>query len=968
MNRQITVGMLAHVDAGKTTLTEGLLYLSGAIRKQGRVDHRDTFLDTDPVERERGITVYAKQARLTAGDTDFTLLDTPGHADLSPEMERTLWVLDYAILLISAQDGVTTQVRLLWKLLEANRVPVFLFVNKMDRPGADKEVLLEEIRRDLKGTGSFVDFSEPESEAFWEAVALTEEALLEKYLEGELPKEEEVIRLIRERKLVPVWFGTALKNEGVAELLAGMQRYMRPAAESHNKKDIKSGTDRTEKSYGSVKTEKEKEKSYGSGGTETEKEKPHGSDGTGKSETRGTEEFAARIFKVSRDNKGARLVWLKVTGGTLSVKQNIVYEKGEARLEEKIDQIRLYSGSGFELLQSAPAGTVVAVTGLTKIGAGDVLGEEMALTSRVIEPPLTYEIGFEPPLQTAVVWEALRRLEEEEPQLHVRLSEKTGKISVRVMGQVQMEILKRQMKERFDMDLTFGAQTICYKETISRVTEGVGHFEPLRHYAEVRLLLEPLPAGSGVQFENLCPVEELEPHWQRLIMSHLNERQHTGVLTDSELTDLRISLLGGRAHTKHTESGDFRQATFRAIRQGLMENGNVLLEPCFDFVLQVPEGSLGRALFDLNQMGAVNNPPEIENGMCVISGSGPAEQLGSYQEQVTVYTGGEGRLFCSFQGYVPCHNAEEVIEKIGYDPERDVDNPSASVFCSHGAGIIVPWYQVKERMHTQSSGIGEETMESEGQDPAAAVEVPALKKAAQADESSLSFKERGARMEAAEKELSEIFLKTYGSKGEPAARPGWKTARRQTELLAASRPKKKAGKTYENEYLLVDGYNIIFAWPELKKMAEADIGAARDTLMDILSDFHGMNAGTLILVFDAYKVAGGREAVSRYHNIYVVYTKESETADQYIEKTVYDLGKNNRVTVATSDGLEQMIILGEGAVRMSAAGLLEAVRENRKMMDENWLGGPGRATASGRSYLLDEVSDEVRSALEDLKE
>lgn len=905
INKNIVTGLLAHVDAGKTTLTESLLYNSGAIRKLGRVDHGDTFLDTDPVERERGITVYSKAARMNIGDNNITLLDTPGHADLSPEMERTLWVLDYAVLLISAQEGVTTQVKLLWKLLGYYDVPAFIFVNKMDRPGADRESLLDEIKREFGN--SCVDFSDTKSAAFKEEIALADEKLLEKFLGGEDISGDDIAGVIKKREIYPVYFGSALKNEGVDILIKGMADFMK----SSPLKD----------------------------------------------------KFSARVYKISRGNKGERLTWIKMTGGSLNVKQSVQYKKNDEIIEEKINQIRLYSGLNFSQEQSVPAGCICAVTGLSAIKAGDVLGDDIPLKTQMIEPVLTYELEYDADVLTTTVLDVLRQIEEEEPKLHVKVSEKTGRILVQVMGQVQMEILKRQLKERFSLSVRFGSRTIIYKETVTKTTEGAGHFEPLRHYAEVRVLIEPLPKGSGVQFENRCSRDELDPHWQRLIMSHLNEKPLTGVLTNSELTDVRISLLGGRAHTKHTEPGDFRQAVFRAVRQGLMENVSVLLEPYYDFVLTLPEANLGRALFDINQMGAVNEAPEIENGECIIKGRGPAAALGNYQESLTLYTSGKGRLSCSFNGYEACANASEVIENIGYDPDRDVDNPSSSVFCSHGAGVIVPWFSVKEKMHTESNA-GYDAPDSDEYVEEDGFDITEVKKKREESKNNLTFKEKGARIVAAEKELQEIFNRTYGSKGEPASRPGWKRSGKNTDIFAPVKHKPSKKLKPGKEYLLVDGYNIIFAWEELKDLAKNDIGAARDKLIDILSGYHGMQGGDLILVFDAYKVAGGKESVSRYHNIYVVYTKESETADQYIEKTVHDIGKNNHVTVATSDGLEQMIILGEGAVRMSAAGLLEEIENSRKTLHEEYLA----KTSSSRSGALDGISDEVREVLNRLDE
>lgn len=900
-SKNICVGLLAHVDAGKTTLTETLLFNSGMIRKQGRVDHRDTFLDTNAIERERGITVFSKLARMELDGAVYTLLDTPGHADLSPEMERTLWVLDYAVLIISAADGVTSHDKLLWGLLERGKIPAFIFVNKMDGTGADKEAVFAGIQKEL--SDSCIDFSYgKDSEEFREAAALTDEEMLEKVLAGEEIGAADIKNAVRERKMFPVYFGSALKNEGVSGFMEGLAAYT-------------------------------------SAGVYSEK-------------------LGARVFKISRDAKGSRLAWLKITGGTLKVKQAVSYIKNEEEITEKADQIRIYSGEGFEPAREASAGTVCAVAGLDKISAGDVIGIEKNRPSQIIEPVLTYELNFDDGHDVSSVLKCLKTIEEEEPRLHVKLSEKTGRISVRVMGPVQMDVLKRQLKDRFGISAEFGKNTIIYKETVARAVVGVGHFEPLRHYAEVRLLIEPLERNSGLQIGNLCPREELEPHWQKLILSYLEEKTHTGVLTDSELTDVRISLLGGKAHTKHTGGGDFREAAYRAVRQGLMESVSVLLEPVYDFVLELPEEYLGRALFDLSQAGAKTEPPYTEGGISVIKGRGPVSELGTYQEKLSVYSSGRGRISFTFAGYEPCHNTEEIVGAAGYDPDSDVENPSFSVFCSHGAGVIVPWYQVKERMHTQIDDL-EDDWNSDAENEEDGITAAQIREKAGSEED-LSFKERAERIAASEKELQDIFAKTYGSKGESASRPGWKKARREAAFFADSmKAGKKKPKETGERYLLVDGYNIIFAWKNLKELSAKDIGAARDSLMDILSEYQGITGETLILVFDAYKVSGGKESVTKYHNIYVVYTRESETADQYIEKTVHEIGRNNQVTVATSDGLEQMIILGEGAARMSAAGLLDAIERSKNELRQEYLNNG----LSGRNYLSDNISEEVRSAL-----
>lgn len=894
IKKHITLGLLAHVDAGKTTLTEALLYNNKMIRNLGRVDHRDTFLDTDPIERQRGITVSSKQARIISDGCEYLLLDTPGHSDLAAEMERTLWVLDYAILLISAQEGVTTQVRYIFKMLETYNVPTFIFVNKTDSAGFEKERLMDEIKNEL--SSSAVDFNN-KNDKFYEHVALADESLLNKFLDGESITKDDITELIKERKLFAVRFGSALKNTGINELFEDIKAYTR--------------------------------------------------------EGRYTEKLAARVYKVTRDDKGTRLVWLKLTGGKLRVKQVLPFNKDGEELGEKIDQIRLYSGTGYKTVDEIEKGMLCTVTGIRNINAGDAIGDDKELGSLITEPILTYEIIHDESIQTIAVYEALKKIEEEEPKLSVRLSQRTGKISVKVMGKVQMEILKVLMKSRFDMDIDFGSSTIVYKETIKKAVEGVGHFEPLRHYAEVRLLLEPLEKGSGIVFENHCSRDELDVHWQKLIMSHLAERIHTGILTDSNLTDMKISLVGGRAHTKHTEPGDFRQATFRAIRQGLMETVNVLLEPYFKFAITIPQENVGRVLFDLNSMEAENEPPIIINNECQIFGKGPASRLSGYQEELTAFTSGRGRIVCTLAGYEECKDAKEVIEKIGYDADADIENPSSSVFCSHGAGVIVPWYNVKERMHTESTGTNEKNDENNS-------DIIINKKN---KKENLSFKEQVSRIEAGEKELEEIFSRTYGKRTDSISRPGWKKSGRRTDTPVVTK-KKHTDRKPSKDYLLVDGYNIIFAWQNLKEMADIDIGAARDKLMDIMSDFAGMLSGELILIYDAYKVPGGTEAVSKYHNIYVVYTKESETADQYIEKTVHDLGKNNNVTVATSDGLEQVIVLGEGAVRMSADGLLQAVKNSKKQLQKDYL----QESTKGRSFLSDFISEEIHAAVREKKD
>ena len=906
-NRHLVIGILAHVDAGKTTLSEGLLYLTGSIRKMGRVDHQDAFLDTYELEKARGITIFSKQAEFSLGDCGITLLDTPGHVDFSPEMERTLQVLDYAVLVISAADGVQGQVRILWKLLKRYGIPVFLFINKMDQPGTDREAVLQQLRQELDGR--CMDFgADLRGEQQQEDLAVCEEGLLERYLDGEPVRASDIRKLIRERKVFPCYFGSALNMQGVDQFLDGLREYMQclPCPG----------------------------------------------------------EFGARVFKISRDGQGNRLTWMKITGGSLKVKALLSGRDGEETWEEKADQLRVYSGSGFRLVQSAEAGMVCAVTGLSHTRVGEGLGAETNGEQELLEPVLTYRLILPEDADQNSALKNLRLLEEEEPMLHVSCEEKTGEIFVQVMGQVQMDILKQLMKERYGISVGFGEGTIVYKETIRKPVEGVGHFEPLRHYAEVHLLLEPGEPGSGLQFDSSCREDVLDKNWQRLVLTHLEERHHRGVLTGSEITDMKITLLTGRAHQKHTEGGDFRQATYRAVRQGLMMAENVLLEPVYELRLELPAENLGRALSDLQRMGGTTEPPESDGTRALVKGSVPAASLGNYQEEVTAYTRGQGRMFCSLKGYEPCHNPEEVIEQRQYRPDQDLDQPSGSVFCSHGAGVVVPWNQVREHMHIDSGWEAEAEKpvpeEEQGGDAAGGTGVRKAGKS--------SWKEDNHRFAAQEKELQEIFERTFRTSGkEDEKKPGWKRpgAGKRAGTSGGSGMDGRvrtsaAGKKPEKEYLLVDGYNIIFAWEELKLLAEVNIDSARDRLMDILSNYQGYRPCTLILVFDAYKVSGGQGEVMKYHNIYVVYTKEAETADQYIEKTVHEIGRRYQVTVATSDALEQVIILGAGAVRMSAAGLLDEIRNAEQEVRSEYLDRKN----GEKNYLLDGAPEEVAKTME----
>ncbi|HJC40391.1 MAG TPA: TetM/TetW/TetO/TetS family tetracycline resistance ribosomal protection protein [Candidatus Intestinimonas pullistercoris] len=856
MRTQLTLGILAHVDAGKTTLSEAMLYQSGRLRRLGRVDHKDAFLDTEPLERERGITIFSKQAVFPLGERDVTLLDTPGHADFSSEMERTLQVLDCAVLVISGTDGVQAHTRTLWRLLERYQVPTFLFVNKMDLPGADRETLLAQLRSSLDD--GCVDFSlDQDRDHFYESAAMCSEEALEHYLsEGTVP-EDALVEMVARRQLFPCWFGSALRLEGVAEFLEGLERYApRP---------------------------------------------------------RWPEAFGARIYKVARDSQGTRLTYLKVTGGSLRVKQLLTNRREdmepEAVWEEKADQLRIYSGSKFQTVEEAPAGTVCAVTGLSRTFPGQGLGIEPPGAPPSLEPVLTYRVLLPEGTDPHTALAKLRLLEEEDPQLHVVWREQLREIHVQLMGEVQLDILQSLLAERFGLEVSFDAGGILYRETIAAPVEGVGHYEPLRHYAEVHLLLEPGERGSGLRFAAACPPDMLEGHWQRLVLTHLEEREHLGVLTGSPITDMKITLVAGRAHLKHTEGGDFRQATYRAVRQGLMEAESILLEPWYDFRLELPAESVGRALSDLQRMAGETAPPELEGEEAVLTGRAPVACLRDYGREVTAYTRGRGRLFCTLGGYAPCHDQEAVVAALDYDPERDLEQPADSVFCDHGAGYTVKWDQVKAHMHVDSGlrlGQEEETEAPAAHAPAA----PATYSGAQA----------------LDKELQAIYERTYGPVKrrdlfQPAPRP------ERTASSGESRPRAVPPRQEGPEYLLVDGYNIIFAWEELQAVARDNLDAARQLLMDLLSNYQGFKKCVVILVFDVYKVPRGLEEVIRYHNIYVVYTKEAETADAYIEKATFEIGKKHRVKVATSDGAEQLIILGHGALRLSATAFRAEVEQ-----------------------------------------
>ena len=846
--KQIVLGILAHVDSGKTTLSEAMLYRAGVTRRLGRVDHKDAFLDTDALEKARGITIFSKQALLTAGDTDITLLDTPGHVDFSTETERTLQVLDYAVLVVSGTDGVQSHTETLWRLLRRYHVPTFVFVNKMDLPGMERQELLAQLNRRL-GEG-FVDFGAEQADRD-EALALCDENLMDRMLDARQLQDADLIPAIARRHVFPCWFGAALKLEGVDALLDGLDRYTRPAP--------------------------------------------------------ALEAFGAKVFKVSQDEQGARLTWLRVTGGELKVKAQLTGEADGEPWAEKANQLRLYSGAKYTLTEAIGPGQVCAVTGLTKARPGEGLGAERDSDLPVLEPVLSYQVLLPEGADVHAALGKLHRLEEEEPQLHVVWNETLGEIHVQLMGEIQLEVLRSLLAERFGLEVEFGPGGILYKETITEPMEGVGHYEPLRHYAEVHLKLEPLPRGSGMQFAADCREEVLDKNWQRLVLTHLEEKQHLGVLTGSPLTDVKITLIAGRAHLKHTEGGDFRQATYRAVRQGLMLAKSQLLEPWYAFRLEVPAENIGRAMSDIQRMEGTFDPPESGEETAVLTGFAPVSTMRSYPMEVVSYTRGRGHLSLTLDGYRPCHNAQEVITAIGYEPEHDLDNPADSVFCAHGAGFVVPWDQVRSHMHVDS-GWGKSTRPEQ---EAAVPQRRAMAYRATLEEDA---------------ELLKIFERTYG----PIKR----------DPLAAFRPVQKrerpdfAAEQWEiaPEYLLVDGYNIIFAWDELNALSKESLDAARHKLMDILCNYQGFQKCVLILVFDAYRVPGSPGSIEQYHNIHVVYTKEAETADMFIERVTHEIGRNRRVRVATSDGMEQIIILGHGALRVSARMFHEEVQNVEKQI------------------------------------
>ena len=933
--KHICAGLLAHVDAGKTTLSEGILYLTGGLRKLGRVDHGDAFLDNFALERSRGITIFSKQAVFPLGETEVTLIDTPGHVDFSAEMERALWVMDYAVLVVSGADGIQGHTETLWRLLKAYRIPTFIFVNKMDQDGTDREALLQELKKNLddgciafdslrlpqetgtKGSAAGVENARDEalisagSEDILEEIAMCDEDVLEAYMETGDIRKSDVIRLIGERKIFPCYFGSALKLSGVETLLAGLEQFTRMP------------------------------------------EYP--------------DEFAAKVFKISRDEQGSRLTHIKITGGSLKVKTSF----GE---KEKVDQIRVYSGAKYGMQDVAEAGTVCALTGLSETAAGQGLGEEKDLEAPLLEPVLSRSVILPEGTDVPKALRQLKQLEEEDPLLHIVWNSRLEEIQMQLMGEVQTEVLKSMIAERYQMDVEFGAGRIMYKETIADTVTGVGHYEPLRHYAEVHLRMEPGERGSGLVFGTDCSEDNLDGNWQRLILTHLMEKEHPGVLAGMPITDMKITLTAGKAHLKHTEGGDFRQATYRAVRQGLMQAESVLLEPWYVFRLELPAEQVGRAMADVQKRYGTFEAPLMEGERAVLSGRAPVSEMLDYPAEVQSYTGGRGRLALRLEGYYPCHNQEEVLADIGYDSEGDVDNPSGSVFCSHGAGFFVPWDQVPDYMHIKEK-IPDITDSADGDEANAFVrgknEIMEEKKDAR--DSGVTY----ASSYIEDKELEAIFLREFGSKKQQEDRyRGYRKTSGRAAGTSGSRSSSGSGtskysgaagtlsgRNEEKQYLLVDGYNIIFAWDFLKELAEVNLEAARGKLMDILCNYQGFSGVTLIVVFDAYKVKGNPGEIFKYHNIHVVYTKEAETADQYIEKTTHELGHKHQVTVATSDSLEQVIVMGQGARRLSASDFREEVeqaeQEIRRINRER--------RQNGKNYLLENADDETAELLENVR-
>ncbi|MDD3279920.1 MAG: TetM/TetW/TetO/TetS family tetracycline resistance ribosomal protection protein [Lachnospiraceae bacterium] len=939
--KHICVGLLAHVDAGKTTLSESMLYLSGSIKKAGRVDNGDAFLDTFALEKTRGITIFSKQAVFMLGDTRITLLDTPGHVDFSAEMERTLQVLDAAILVISGADGVQGHTETLWRLLERYEIPTFLFVNKMDQQGTDRAALLQDIQGhfgdhcvdfpyevsgadDINGRdhiGGIDKGSSIRTQEMQEAIAMCDEELLEQFLEEGRIEVSQIRQLIRERRLFPCYFGSALKMSGVEALMEGIRTYVETPV-------------------------------YG-------------------------DSFGAKVFKIARDEQGNRLTYMKVTGGSLKVRDTLqgISQLDNTNWEEKVNQIRMYSGAKYDTCNEASAGTICAVTGLSRTYPGEALGVETASELPLLEPVLQYRVLLPPEWEAKRALLQLRQLEEEEPELHILWEEKLQEIQVQFMGEVQIEVLKSLIWERFHIEVSFGTGRIVYKETIAEATEGIGHFEPLRHYAEVHLFMEPGEPGSGMQYALNCSEDLLDRNWQRLILTHLEEKEHRGVLTGSVITDMKITVIAGKAHQKHTEGGDFRQATYRAVRQGLMETENVLLEPYYKFRMELPTEMVGRAMSDIEKRAGTFQTPESYRDTSVLTGIVPVSTMGDYQITFTSYTRGKGKLQCVLHGYYPCHNTQEVLEESTYDPELDLAHPTGSVFCAHGAGYVVPWYEVPEYAHVQTDIRNRSRNDQE----------EALQQASQRAE---RMAKQGRNANAVltgvtEEELQEIFARTFhanrkkdrtnsfkktirpsanaGNPGEYTGSNGGKKENQDGDRWNQAGWNRTAGNQNNSmdEYLLVDGYNVIFAWEDLSALAKDNLHGARTKLMDILCDYQGYKKCHLILVFDAYRVEGHKAETSAYHNIDVVYTAHAETADQYIEKLAHSMGRKYKVTVATSDGLEQVIIRGQGCLLLSARDLKVEIERQKTHIRETYM----ERTEKSGNYLMDHASDEVMDAL-----
>ena len=873
--KKLVIGILAHVDAGKTTLSESMLYLSGKIRKLGRVDKKDAYLDNYDLERQRGITIFSKQAMFETGNTKITLLDTPGHVDFSAEMERTLQVLDYAILVISGADGVQGHTKTLWRLLSIYNIPVFIFINKMDQEGTNKEELLKELKKDLDDRCT--DFNYEDEDGFYEELAMSDEILMESYLDTGAIGINQTAKAIKERKVFPCFFGSALRLEGVEKFIKDIEKYT------------------------------------------TIPEYPN--------------EFGGRIFKIAKDEQGNRLTYMKLTGGSMKVRDSIT----NGSWEEKINQIRIYSGERFETVNEVNAGDICAVTGLTQTRPGAGLGIEKESVKPLLEPVLSYQILLPEDYDPRVMLPKLKEIEEEEPELRIMWNENLQEIQAQIMGEVQVEILQSIIKERFGVSVEFDKGSIVYKETIDNKVEGVGHFEPLRHYAEVHLLMEPADLSSGLVFESDCNEDVLDRSWQRLVLSHLKERKHIGVLTGSEITDMKITLVAGRAHKTHTEGGDFREATYRAVRQGLKQAKSILLEPYYEFQLEIPGKMVGRAMTDIENMQGIYEIAQTSDEMAVLTGSAPVINMRNYHTEVISYTKGHGRLFTSLKGYAPCHNESEVIERIGYDSERDIDNPTGSIFCSHGAGFFVAWDEVKDYMH----------IEAQLQNPEPKYE-ETYSKSSSNNEYYMSLEEIDAIINRA----------VNANKGRKSS---WKKDKIiRGENLGATRRVNRPKETGK-EYLLVDGYNIIFAWPELKELASDNMDAARIKLLDYLSNYQGIKQSCVIVVFDAYRVEGNQAQIMDYHNIHLVYTKEAQTADHYIERFVYDNHGKYHITVATSDALEQVIIRGKASALLSASELREEVKRTYNIMIKSYEEG----RVIDRNYLIDTLPIETKKQIEE---